>query len=321
MGEPSPEQMTLFDLGVDVRGLMSKCEVIMQASKAANTERAYGSAWRAFKRWCKAAGRRALPASEETCLLWATDLLDQGRRIATVRVKLSGLAARHAGEGLPSPFGVRCRLFLSNSQRIKREKPRRKKAVTVEHLRSVLAAPLVSALDSRNLAIFVLGFALGWRRSELSSLDLSDLLVDRRGVVVTLGRSKTDQSGVRGRVVAIPRTPNPTCPVAALEAWLNVRGAFRGPLFTQMRYGLVSRERLGDRAICTVIQQMLSRIGEDPREYGAHSLRAGMITAAAEAGATEFAIMQRSGHRSVATVIDYIRPVDGFRRDPLATVL
>ena len=315
-----PQQLYLFDIGVDVGRLRAACEVIMGANKAANTERAYTSAWRTFRKWCKAAGRHALPATEDTCLLWATDMLDQGKRIGTVRVKLSGIAARHVCEGLASPFGDKCRQFLANSARLKRERRQCKRAVTIEQLRKVVSLPQTRPLDTRNAAIFTLGFALGWRRSELSSLNLHDVQIDSRGAVVTLGASKTDQTG-KGRIVAIPRTANATCPIAALETWLKLRGKFRGPLFVQMRYGLVSTNRLGERAICTIIQEMLAAIGEDATEYGAHSLRAGMITAAAEAGASEFAIMQRSGHRSIATVIDYIRPVKGFKTDALAGVL
>jgi integrase len=315
-----PEQLVLFEFGVDLPRLRAACEVIMGASKAANTEAAYRSAWRGFSSWCRAAGRSDLPATADTCMLWAADLIDKGRRLATVRVNLSGVAARHVAEGLQSPFDERCRTFLSNSARLKREKRRFKCAITVEQLRSMLALPGEGQVHARNRAVLAMGFALGWRRSEIASLDLSDVRLEKRGVVVTLGASKSDQTG-KGRVVSIPRTGNPTCPVAALEAWLRVRGAFRGPLFVQMRHGYITQNRLGSATICTIIQYWIAAIGEDPSAYGAHSLRAGMITAAAEAGASEISIMQRSGHRSVATVTGYVRPADGFRRDALAGVL
>jgi integrase len=315
-----PEQMPLFEFAVDLTKLRTACEVIMGASRAANTEIAYRSSWKAFRQWCASAGRSSLPCSADTLLLWATELIESGKRISTVRVKLSGVAAHHMAECLPSPFDDRCRLLLSNSARLKRERPTRKRAITVGQLQRMISVDGSGPALLRDRAISTLGFALGWRRSELSSLDMGDVRIEARGVIVTLGASKTDQLG-EGRVVAIPRTGRLTCPVAALEKWIKVRGHFSGPIFTQVRNGLVTRDRLSGRAICCVIHRMILAIGEDPSEYGAHSLRAGMITAAAEAGATDLTIMSRSGHRSVATILGYIRPTEGFRRDALAGVL
>lgn len=70
-----------------------------------------------------------------------------------------------------------------------------------------------------------------------------------------------------------------------------------------------------------VLKRALRLIGEDPDSFGAHSLRAGFVTAAAEAGASEISIIQRTGHRSVATVLGYVRPAQVFRSNPIAGVL
>ncbi len=47
--------------------------------------------------------------------------------------------------------------------------------------------------------------------------------------------------------------------------------------------------------------------GLDPSRLGGHSLRAGFVTAAWRAGADTAAIMRQTGHRSAATVTDYVR--------------
>ncbi len=47
--------------------------------------------------------------------------------------------------------------------------------------------------------------------------------------------------------------------------------------------------------------------GLDPSDYSGHSLRSGMATSAARAGATERAIMEQTGHKSTAMVRRYIR--------------
>jgi integrase len=52
---------------------------------------------------------------------------------------------------------------------------------------------------------------------------------------------------------------------------------------------------------------------ETARKYEGHSLRAGHVTAAAIAGASERSIMNQTGHRSVQMVRRYIRDGNLFR--------
>jgi site-specific recombinase XerC len=47
-------------------------------------------------------------------------------------------------------------------------------------------------MGARDRAVLLVGFASGLRRSELAGLDLADVRFERRGVVLYVGRSKTD---------------------------------------------------------------------------------------------------------------------------------
>ena len=53
--------------------------------------------------------------------------------------------------------------------------------------------------------------------------------------------------------------------------------------------------------------------GLDASTFGAHSLRAGYITTAAERGADLARIMDQSGHRDPRTVVGYIRRANAFK--------
>jgi len=53
----------------------------------------------------------------------------------------------------------------------------------------------------------------------------------------------------------------------------------------------------------------------DATKYAGHSLRAGHLTSAAIAGASERSIMNQTGHRSVQTVRRYIRDESLFREN------
>jgi integrase len=61
-------------------------------------------------------------------------------------------------------------------------------------------------------------------------------------------------------------------------------------------------------------------VGLDPARYAGHSLRAGLATSAAAAGASERVIMSQTGHRSADMVRRYIREGSLFASNPAAMV-
>lgn len=113
-----------------------------------------------------------------------------------------------------------------------------------------------------------------------------------------------------------------TCPVRALAAWLDARGSWAGPLFCPVNLtGELERVALASAAMATIVKGAARRAGLDASKYGAHSLRAGLATAAAAAGAGELAIAARTRHASLEMVRRYIRHGTLFAVDPLAGVL
>lgn len=98
----------------------------------------------------------------------------------------------------------------------------------------------------RDRALFLLGFAGAFRRSELAALDVADCSFGRGdGLTVTLRRSKTDQDG-RGRKIGIPYGSNPeTCPARVVQVWLEQSGINDGPLFRSInRHGQIQSRQL-----------------------------------------------------------------------------
>lgn len=153
-------------------------------------------------------------------------------------------------------------------------------------------------------------------------LDVEDVRFAPKGLLVQLRHSKTDQLG-RGRQVGIDRGDKPdTCPVRTLKAWITCRGEQPGPLFLKVQAsGDISHERLGPEGIARAIKRGVKRIGLNAHLYAGHSLRSGFVTAAAENGASELAIMKRTGHRSVEMVHRYFRPLEAFSTNPLQNLL
>jgi integrase len=165
----------------------------------------------------------------------------------------------------------------------------------------------------------LVGFAGAFRRSELARIDFSDLSFNKDGVVVDLRVSKTDQERA-GRKVGIPfaKAPN-TCPVRALEAWLNAAKITEGPIFRRVdRNGIPSRRGLHKDSIGKILKRAAARSHMNVEPLGGHSLRAGCVTQAAMNGVREFVIMKQTGHKTVTTLRRYIRSGEIFRENAAA---
>jgi len=98
-------------------------------------------------------------------------------------------------------------------------------------IRRIVAARQEVLIGLRDSAIVLVGFAGGFRRSELAHINICDLKFSADGVAVCVRKSKTDQDGA-GREVGLPfGTSQDTCPVRSLRQWLAASGFPDGPVF------------------------------------------------------------------------------------------
>jgi integrase len=187
----------------------------------------------------------------------------------------------------------------------------------------------VSALGARDRAMLLLGFGAALRRAELAALRLGDVASERgRGVRVLVRRSKTDPRGA-GQEVAVWANPGEPgfCVLAALEAWLRVRRAAADlaggasdaerPLFCAVtKAGRPTGAGLSDKAVWRLVKEAAARAGlPEPDRFSGHSLRAGLATAAGEAGAGLADLMRQARHRSTDVALGYLRPADLWRNN------
>ena len=98
-----------------------------------------------------------------------------------------------------------------------------------------------------------------------------------------------------------------------MSDWLEVTRIDSGPLFRPIdRHGNISPDRLSGDAVCVVIRERLAAAGNDPTGYSGHSLRAGFVTSAAQAGIANYKIRAQTGHASDAMLSRYIRDGELF---------
>jgi site-specific recombinase XerD len=300
--------------GTTLATLGQRTAEYVQAAKAPATIKAYRADWEHFDNWCQAQGLESLPATPQTVSLYLTAFAAT-LAAATLGRRIVAINKVHRAFGHEAPAAMTNPLIgetVKGIHRVHGTAQDRKAPLLSSDLRTIIQQLPATLAGIRDRAILLLGFAGGFRRSELAALQVEDVAFGAEGLLVTLRRSKTDQEGA-GRQVAIPFGQGDTCPVAAVAAWIKI--AESGPLFRGIdQYGKVG-ESLHAASIGQIVKRVVEAAGLDPDLYGGHSLRAGLCTEAFRNGARELDIMRQTGHRSVSTLRRYVRDAALFRNN------
>jgi integrase len=298
------------------RGVSDEVAEYVRESLSRNTQKGYLSDLAHFEGW---GGQ--IPASPETIaeyLVAHADVLS----VATLNRRLAALSKVHRSRGFSNPITVEIvTATLRGLKRIKGTAQRQATPLIKEDLFAVLEAMGSRLKDCRDRALLLLGFAGGFRRSELVGLNCNDVAPVRQGLEITLRRSKTDQNGA-GRKIGIPRGRGRWCPVVAFEQWQLASGITEGPIFRPIdRHHRIGRKRLSGDGVCLIIREGVRAAAIDPKNYSGHSLRAGLATSAAMVGVSSWKIRQQTGHASDAMLSRYIRDGELFTDNAAGAVL
>ena len=199
---------------------------------------------------------------------------------------------------------------LLGIKRLKGSNQKAKKPILINDLKLIIKAINQSnekyTRKLRDKTVILIGFAGGFRRSELVSIDYEDIEFVSEGVKIFIKRSKTDQSG-EGMTKAIPYFDNEEfCPVKSLNLWITQSNIKSGKVFN-----------ISDKSVVLIIKKYINLAGLDSRKYAGHSLRSGFATSAAESGAEERNIMSMTGHKTTQMVRRYIQEANLFKNNAL----
>lgn len=282
-------------------------------ASAKRTQVEYGRAFMQFKAWCTSRAVEALPASVETTAAYLASLADRGLKAASIDLHIAAIAFWHRNAGLDTPTsaGAIRKVRKGIRNRIG-SKPERKAPATAETVKKMLKRCPDTLIGKRDAALIALGFGAALRRSELVALQVSDIERKPEGVIVHITRSKTDQEG-SGHEVAIP-SGSKLKPVQALDAWLSASGITSGPIFRAIgKGGRVGVAALSDHSAAQIVKDRAEAAGLDPKFFAGHSLRAGFVTSALEAGADILKVMDVTRHTQVQTLKRYDRRAQAFK--------
>jgi site-specific recombinase XerD len=263
---------------------------------------------------------RSFPAEVSSVGLYAAELAS-ARKPSTIARRLAAISRYHRDHNWYNPASLKFSAISQVIHGIKRDRgtrPEQKRALSTDELRKMVTALPDTPHGLRDRAMLLLGFAGGFRRSELAALDFSDIEDAEDGLKVLLRRSKTDQQG-EGRHVGIPYGSDPkTCPVRAYRKWVATAGITAGSVFRSFRYRTMMAQGITDQVVAKIVKTSAKRVGIPAEALAGHSLRSGLCTTAARNGASERAIMKQTGHRSVQVLRKYIREGELFRDNAAA---
>lgn len=166
------------------------------------------------------------------------------------------------------------------------------RALSVDAASALLDAPPEDVLEIRDLAIFELFYSSGLRLAELAGLDLAGSYSVAEGEVTVFGkRGKTRRVPVGGKALA------------ALDAWLEVRGSMAGAGETAL---FVSKR--GSRLSHGMIRARLARWAREkglPQHVHPHMLRHSFASHVLQSSGDLRAVQDLLGHASIRSTQVY----------------
>ena len=293
----------------DIKSLEIETLKNLKNSKAQNTLRAYQADFKDFSSFCVKNGLISLPTEPKIIALYLTHLSSYSK-FSTLKRRIASIKVVHRLKG--HYIDTKHPIITENIMGIKRKlgvKQTSKKPILINDLRKI-----INVIDEeknefkkyQNKALILIGFAGGFRRSELVSIEYEDVDFVTEGLKITVTKSKTDQTGI-GLTKAIPYFENKTyCPVISLKKWIEYSNINTGKIF-----------KVSDKTVALTLKKYASMVGLDNSKYAGHSLRSGFATSTAEIGADERSIMAMTGHKTTQMVRRYIQEANLFKNNAL----
>ena len=291
-----------------LRNLVQHIPSVIAASKSQNTIKSYVHAFRRFERWT--AETSAYPATPESMALYLLSLSQSGNSAAVMANAHAAIAWMHQTAGYTDPTSdpvyrtIYDGVHREQATTVVHKKPL--DADMIERMRACVTQPggRIDLDDFRIYTFVLISFAGFLRFQEASQIRRHHLQFCGTHIDLFLPQSKTDQYR-QGKHVIITATGTRMCPVECLAAYCTkagigdqdqcyiFRNVFHDP--RTRRYSLRPTDApMTYTCVRDAFRALLHRLGEDPSEYGLHSMRSGGGSAATNAG-VEARLVSRHG--------------------------
>lgn len=279
----------------------------INAAWATATQRNFKIGWARWVRWCAAQKLEPFPVSPETLIDYVRS---QHEQIPSVLNALKSINQVYKLASEPSPTKNPFVMLAVRGMRKTYGKPEvGRAALTLPLLKQVIREiDRSTPVGTRDAALLLVGWWGALRRKTISDMRYEQVHETPDGYRVELGRHKTDVLGARRDIVhLVHRHEVPAvCAPCALQEWLAVRPHI-ATLFAAGSGNYVVARPVSGNAIWAMVRRRCGLAGLDATQFGAHSLRAGLITTAISQGESASKIQQVTKHANEAMLMRYYR--------------
>lgn len=289
-------------------------------AKAANTKRAHESRLATFRVWLADRGMQLIdgvPVPSPVVVTYLCHRWDSGRKMNTIDADLAAINHWHAAQDMDTPSrdrvvrecfaGLRRKTAAAIRDGAADRVPVRADAAVADVIRRMIrtidAQESNETLRLRDRAMFLMGFAMGARRSELAALHVEHLQWMPQGVIVSIWAGKT---GDRESEICYGDDAS-MCAIAAMRQWMQHAGITTGPIFRQItitprgdRRAVIGQEGISGQAVNRAFIKWAAAADLPSGRWTAHALRAGFLVQGEIDRIPESQLRAQTGHKSAA---------------------
>ena len=274
---------------------------------ALNTIRAYRTDFEEFIIFCNENKLLALPAKPTTVAKFTESVTNTNISSASIRRKLVSIAAIHRWADLNDPTkSPEVKLAIRKMHRKLGRLCAQAEPINKDRLQLMLSATQNDLRGKRDCTLLLLAYDTMRRRSELSSLLISDIRATNTGASILLRRSKTDQE----RLGTWLHITDPT--YRQIQAWIIDANILNGKILRGIKGNKKITNGLTGAQIGRIFKRLAGSAGIDNEtvsQISGHSIRVGAAQDLLIAGASLPQIMAKGGWTKVDTVMRYIEKI------------
>jgi site-specific recombinase XerD len=273
---------------------------------APSTIRAYKSNFEKFIEFCDSEKLDALPAYWVNVARYIKHLAESNLKSASIRIAVASISAIHRLNELTDPSThPEVKIELRRMHRNLGRESKQAAGINRLLLRRMINSTDKSLRGIRDRALLLTAYDSMCRRSELVSLTIKDMVINRqsRKIKIKLRQSKTDQDGL-GRWLYLSQEAQD-----AILSWVETSAIDGGKLFRGIRVGENITESLCPSQINRIFKGIAKKSLADHltiEQISGHSMRVGAAQDLLLSGASLPLIMQRGRWSKADTVMRYV---------------
>jgi site-specific recombinase XerD len=240
---------------------------------APNTIRAYRADFQELILHCEKNKLSALPAKPTAVAKFIERISNTEISSASIRRKIVSIAAIHRWANCKDPTkSPEVKLAIRKMHRKLGRLCTQAEPINKERLQSMLSVTENNLRGQRDRILLMLAYDTMRRRSELASLEISDIRETKTGGSILLRRSKTDQERHGTWLYVSTET------YKQIQRWINVTKISNGKILRGIQGNTIITNGLTGAQIGRIIKRLASTTGIDKRtvaQISGHSIRVG----------------------------------------------